>query len=192
VPRSMSSDMLAAVVAQQLRPALFVEAVFATSTLYVWSGLGSKTWNGHTWEGVGSLLGVTGISEDSSVEAKNVTLSLSGIPAEVLGDVLSELRITQAANVWLACFHADGTMVADPVLAYAGCIDKPTIDDGADTCTVSIQLENVLVDLNRPVWRRYTDADQKLDHPTDTGFQYVQGIQQITVYWGSVPGAYNQ
>jgi hypothetical protein len=57
VPRPMSSDMLTAIQANQLYPAIFIQAQFRTGTIHIWSGYGSLSWNSQTWVGVGSLGG---------------------------------------------------------------------------------------------------------------------------------------
>ena len=87
MPRAMSSDMLAAVKASELQPALFVEAYFVTGPIHVWSGYGTIQWNGHAWAGIGTLGGVSTIEDGASVEAKGITLTMSGIDPALVADV---------------------------------------------------------------------------------------------------------
>lgn len=178
--------------AQVIRPCLFVQLQFKSETLYLWSGLYTTVWNGNTYFGAGSLLSITGISEDSTVEAKNVTISVSGIPSDIVGLALTEVQRGLPAQVYFGLFEQDGvTLVANPVLAYVGRMDQPTINDAGDSCTIGINVENALVDMNRSVWRRYTDADQQLDYPGDLGCSYVQAIQEQEIYFGTLPQSVN-
>lgn len=182
----------AAAAAQVIRPCFFVQLQFKSETLYLWSGLYSTTWNGNVYEGAGPLLSITGISEDSTVEAKNVTISVSGIPSDVISLALTEVQRGLAAQVYFGLFEADGvTLIANPVLAYVGKMDQPTITDAGDTCTIGINVENVLVDMNRSVWRRYTDADQQMDYPGDLGCSFVPSIEEIQIYFGRLPQSTN-
>jgi hypothetical protein len=177
--------------------------VFASSTVYVWTGLGNMTWNSMTFVGVGDFASVSAMSENSDVEAKGITIGLSGIPSDMMSEVLTEVRILGNVNIWLALFDNTGALIADPILSYQGKMDAPTLNDDGQTCTAQITVENVLVDLNRPRYRRYTDDDQQLDlaatltalglpsATTDTGFRWGPGIQEMQPYWGQSPVSNN-
>src|SRR5579859_6702794 len=187
MPRVMSTAMATALCAPVLRPAMLVSLQFAASTVYVWSGVGPFTWSGMTFVGVGDLGNIVTMSEGSTVEAQNVTIELSGIPSDMMTEVLTETRILGTVNIWLALFDANGVVIPDPILSYQGKMDKPEIDDSGDKCTCSISVENVLVDLNRAVYRRYTAQDHQSDlavtltrlglplTTVDTGFRFVPG-----------------
>jgi hypothetical protein len=201
--RVLTADMISALSASVLRLALFVQLTFGDNIYYLWTGLGPMTWSGMTFTGVGSLGAVSEISEDSNVEAKNVTISLSGIPSALVMEVAYEVRLLGTCNIWLACYNADGSLIDTPVLSYQGKMDAPEMMDDGQTCTVSISLENVLVDLNRPVYRRYTADDQQIDlaatltrvglssSTVDTGFQHVPATQEAIIFWGRSPSSTN-
>ncbi len=203
MPRTMTNAMAAALCAPVVRPALLASLVFASSTVYLWNGLGPITWNGMTFLGVGDLAAVSEISEDSDVEARGVTVSLSGIPSDMMSEVLTETRILGNVHIWLALFDGSGVLIPDPILSYQGKMDAPTLQDDGQLCTAQITVENVLVDLNRACYRRYTNDDQQLDladtltrlglsgTTKDTGFQWVPGIQEMQVYWGQSPNSTN-
>jgi hypothetical protein len=53
----------------------------------------------------------------------------------------------------------------------------PTITDSGDTCTLEITFENALISLQLAPNRRFTDVDQQIDFPGDTGMAYV-GVEQ--------------
>jgi hypothetical protein len=203
MPRTMTPAMATALCAPVVRPALLASLVFASSTVYVWTGLGSLTWSGMTFTGVGDFASVSTLSEDSSVEAQGVTVALSGIPSDMMTDVLEETRILGTVQIWLALYDDSNNLIENPIMSYQGKMDAPTMNDDGQTCTTSITVENVLVDLNRPCYRRYTNDDQQIDlsatltrlslpsDTTDTGFQWVPGIQEQQVYWGQSPTSQN-
>jgi len=179
--------MAAAVVAPELRPALFVQAQFRSGPLYVWSGFGTYTWNGHSWMGIGTLGSISTIEEGSTVEARGITLNLSGIDPALLSSVLGDFQLGTAVVVYLGLFTSAGALIADPVISWAGRMDQPLIDVGMETATITINCENRLFDLNIAVDRRYTNEDQHLDYPTDRGFEFVNAIQEQAIYWGRMP-----
>jgi len=193
MPRpGVTPQFATAIAAKVIRPCFFIRCQFKTGWFNVWTGTYTISWGGVTYYGTGTAIGIQGVSEDTTVEAKGVTLSLSGIPSDLLGDVLTEFVRGYPAQVYLGLFEDDGvTLVPNPVLAYAGRLDQPTLNDAGDSCTISIAVENTLVDMNRSVYRRYTDSDQQLDHPGDLGCQFVASIQEVTTYFGSLPLSQN-
>ena len=192
MPRSMSSAMKTAIAADLLPPALFVTATFATGPIYVWSGNFPIVWNSLTWVGIGSLGGVSVIEESSTVEAKGITLTLSGFDAGLLANVLAEVQLGAPVTVYLGFFDPTApTLIATPIPAWAGRMDQPTIDVDGKKGNISINCENRLMDMNTPVDRRYTIQDAQIFAPGDEGFNFVSGIQEITVYWGAVPNNAN-
>ena len=166
--------------------ALLFEGTFATGPVYLWTGYGSIDWNGHTWIGIGTLGGVSPIDEGSTVEARGITVTLSGIDAGLLTDVLSEFVLNAPMTLYLAGLNG-GAIIADPIVAFAGTLDQPTIDAAAETATISINCENKLLSMNVAADRRYTADDQQRDWPGDLGMNFVNSIQEMTLYWGQTP-----
>jgi hypothetical protein len=70
-----------------------------------------------------------------------------------------------------------------PILCYAGRMDQPTILEGTDTSTISISVENRLSDLQRRIERRFTDRDQRLEYPADTGLAYIAWTMDWNGAW---------
>jgi hypothetical protein len=186
-----------------VRAAFLVNVQFKNETLYTWNGLGPITWNGNTYTGVGDFGSVSSIPETSDVSAQNVTLTLGGIPATYLGEVIDNSQLFNTAQVWIACFDESMNLVPNPTLMYSGLTDVPNLSDDGEVFTVKLNLESVLVDMNRTVERYFTDTDQRsnlapiltrLGLPSttvDTGLQYVIGIQNLVLYWGVSPQSSN-
>jgi len=186
--RALATDMLAAIQAGTLRPVLFYEGQFRnTGTLAVeymrlWSGLGTKSWDGETWTGAGELLGVDGIEE--TVEARSVgfRVSLTGIASSV---VAVALAADQSKNlygtIWLAAINASDAVIADPFLSRKGKLNRATIDDAGETCNIVAEYEDENVDLLVPFDRRWTPEDQAIDYAGDSGFDQVAALQDLVV-----------
>jgi len=191
VPRAMSGAMLTALTASHLRPAILVAAEFATETLYLWSGVGPITWNSHTWTGVGAFGGISLIEEGATVEARGITLTLSGIDPQTLADALQEIEIGRPVTVYIGLFDASSALIVDPLTSWKGKIDQPTIDVSGTSATISINCESKLLNLNVDCSRRYTMEDQQIEHPGDLGMMFQTAIQECTLYWGTSPNSSN-
>ncbi len=191
MPREMTAEFLAAITSQKIRPALFVEITFTSGPIYVWTGRGVVSWGGHDWVGVGSLGTISNIEEGSTIEAKGITLSLSGIDTTLLTGVMDEFQVGLPAIVYLRLFDSDNAFIGDPVISWSGRTDQPTVEMDGQTATISINCENRLVDMNVAVDRRYTNEDQQLDHPGDRGMEFVSSLQEVVLYWGRTPSSTN-
>jgi hypothetical protein len=185
--RPMSSDVLDAITSTLIRPAIFVEANFTSGPIYVWSGIGTISWDGKDWTGLGSLGSVSVIEEGSDVQAKGITLTLSGIDTTLLNGVLTEFKVGLPVLVYLGMFDSNGDLIADPIISWAGRTDQPTIEMDGSSATISINCENRLVEMNVSLDRRYTNEDQRRYYPDDRGFEFVPSIQEVTINWGRSP-----
>lgn len=191
MPRNISPEMIAALSASVLRPALFVEAHFGEATVYMWSGIGSVDWNGQSWLGTGSLLSITTPEEGVTVEARGITITLSGFDATLLPETMSDFQLGLPVIVYLGAYDESDNLIADPAISWKGRMDQPTIDVDRDIATISINCESRLIDLNIVVDRRYTNEDQQRDWPGDLGMSFVNSIQQMTLYWAKFPNGNN-
>lgn len=102
--RSVSLGFAAAVEADVVAPAILVEGLFDSGAVRLWSGIGELTWNGHTWTGAGNLLAIGTIAEKGSVEAIGTTVTLSGIPSELVSLALAEPYQGRLVKIYLALF----------------------------------------------------------------------------------------
>lgn len=183
--RDIESAMESAVASRALRPVLFVEMEFDEGTLNFFTGIGTLSWDSKTWTGAGHLLGVEPAEETASIEARNATFVLSGMPESVVALALGSDYQGRAARIWFGALDDSLAVIADPVRIFSGFMDVMTIDDDPNGARIAVTAENSLVVLRRAQERRYTPEDQKLDFPDDTGLQYVAALQDKAIVWGS-------
>lgn len=190
MPRSMSTALNTAFSAQDLLPVAFLQAQFRTGTVYLWSGFGTISWNGQTWTGIGDLGSITPIEEGTNVQARGLTIALSGFDATLVSLVMGEVQLGLPVTLYLGAFSG-GSIIPTPIAAFAGRIDQPTIEVSGETASISINCESRLIDMNTSVSKRYTDDQQQTDFPGDTAFSFVMGIINATIYWGNNPNSPN-
>lgn len=176
--------MLAAITAPGFQPAIFVSIQFSGGTVYVWSGYGSITWNMQTWTGLGRLLSIGQIEDGSTIEARGITLTFSGLDATLLTDALADVQLGLPVTVWLAAMSG-GAPISSPVILWSGSVDQPEITVSGDTCELTINCENLLVSLNVPVDRRNDLQDEIMDWPGDLGFAFKDQNIETTIFFGT-------
>jgi hypothetical protein len=148
--------------------------------LYFWNGLGELSLDGNTYTGAGTLLQLSEVRESSDIAAYGATLTLSGIPSNLVSLALSEPY--QARKVAVK-FGVDVSGVKSAVTVFTGEMDQMNISFGAESATISLDVESRLVDLGRPRIRRYTDADQQSRYAGDLAFEFVTRLQSENLSW---------
>ena len=67
---------------------------------------------------------------------------------------------------------------------FSGELDQMNIEEQVETANISVIAENVLVKLERPTVRRFTNEDQKSRFPDDRGLEFVASLQDKEIFWG--------
>ncbi len=183
--RNLTSGIKTEITAKRFRPVVFFKFAFDGGDLNLWTGIGPISWNGDTWEGSGDLLSVSPVRETQKTKAVGVEFSLTGIKTSIVSLALSEDYQGRVAQMWLAMLDTSQNVISDPYLNFKGRMDVMTIEDSGDTATISLTAESVLVDLQKPKERRYTDEDQQNEFPGDKGFEFVPGLQEKEIRFGN-------
>jgi hypothetical protein len=63
-------------------------------------------------------------------------------------------------------------------------MDVMNIQEGADTCLITLKLESRLITFEKSSNRMYTLEDQKVDFPNDIGFEFIPDLQDKEITWG--------
>jgi hypothetical protein len=182
--RSLDPTLSAALTANLIYPVRLVQLTFKSQTVYLWSGPGSLVWNSQTFMGVGSLGSIGAITEGVDINADGTTITLSGIDPLLLAESLTDIQLGATASIWLGAVTPQRTLIGTPYLMFSGTVDAPTITPGVDTISITLNLENRMLDLARPNMRRYTSADQRIAYPTDSAFGWVEQLNDAAWNWG--------
>lgn len=213
--RELSASNLAAVTADTITPVLFAELDFGGGVVRAHSAIGTISWGGNDWLGVGTFGQVSAVEDSAEMQRQTVSYTLNGIPSEMLALVLGEQYQGRSAKLYLGFYASvalpasdmlredtgyilmeDGGrielepepiisqgLVDDPLLIALGKMDVSTIDQG-QTLTVIITAESRFAAWNRPIVRRYTNAEQTTRFPGDKGLEFIDQAAQKEIFWG--------
>jgi len=171
----------------------------------MWTGQGTLTLSdGTEWIGLGQLLNISSIEETSEMAVKGATLTLSGVPQSLLSLALTEPYQGRVCNIYFGTF-VQGSILQESssyILLqdgsrinleeeqtnfnelFSGYMDQMNIEESADTCTISLAVENKLVDLERVRTARFTSGYQKSIYAGDLGLDFIEDLQDKTIVWG--------
>ena len=204
--RDLDPSTIKAISQEVVRPFFAVELKFdGDETLRMWTGQGTLVLDdGTQWIGAGNLLDVSSIEDTAETAVKGATITLSGVPSEVLSLALSEPYQGRVCNIYFGTFSTgsllketgnyillqDGSRINVETgekgfnQLFSGYMDQMNIDDSAETSTIELKVENRLIDLERARVARYTQFYQKSVYPDDDGLNFVEDLQTRKVPWG--------
>ncbi|MFD1913796.1 hypothetical protein [Halodurantibacterium flavum] len=180
----MTPAVVEAMAAPEVFPFLLFEGQFLSGWVRLWSGIGLLQWGGRQWQGAGTLIGLGSVSETTDVVAEGTSVTLSGVPLDLVQIGIAEVRQGLPGRIWLGFLDGAGQIVPDPVLVFSGRCDVPEIADDAETCRITVSYESRLVDLQTPREWRYTHEAQQVLAPGDLGLAHVAAIQEREIKWG--------
>ena len=206
--RTLPATMATGVEAVSIDVFFAIELFFDTTTLRFWSGLGEATIQGETYVGSGNMIQISSVDESMDISAKGATLTLSGLPSNLLSLALSEpyqgrkckifFGLKDNASQFLQAENGDflqtesgayfDLTVGEPEAVmteiFTGFIDQMNIEEAADTSNIALYVESRLIDLQKARERRYTSESQKSRFPNDRGFEFVEDLQRKRFQWG--------
>lgn len=165
---------------------LFVAIEHPDGTAYFTTGVGSRSWNGQTWSGVGQFGSITPIKHTSEISIQDIKFSLSGVDMDIVNGLSDDVR-NLSGEVWLYCLNYDDSVVPDPYQIVDSSLDYQTfIVDGDGKCTVEITAHSGFYTLSRAMQEAWTPENQKALFPTDTGLDMVPSLQNQNLQWTPV------
>jgi|TARA_R110002074_G_scaffold240159_3_gene411859 hypothetical protein len=159
----------------------------ASKEVRLWTGQGDITAGliglvGKVYTGVSSLLSISTVDETSDLDVKGASITLSGITDPLLTLALSEPYQGRVANIYFGTSSAPTNL--NPI--FSGYMDQMNISEAADSSLIELQVENKLVDLERPRVARFTSGYQKSKYPTDKGLDFIEDMQDRKTLWNRV------
>jgi len=174
----------------------------------MWTGQGTLVLaDGSQWVGLGQLLSISAIEETSEMAVKGATLTLSGVPQSLLSLALSNPYQGRVCRIYFGTFTIgqllqqsssyillqDGSRIdlqsgAESSFSeiFSGYMDQMNVDEGPESSTIELTVENKLIDLERARTARFTNFYQKSVYPNDKGLEFVEDLQDRQIPWGKV------
>ena len=177
--------------------------------LRLWTGFGDLVYEGNTFYGTGNMLDISAVEETVEMAVKGATLTLSGAPSDVVSLALSQPYQGRQAKIYFGLFQKgrleteastddnqyfillqDGGKImlerneTSLTEIFTGYMDQMNIEEGPESSTIQLKIENKLIDLERPRVGRFTSEYQKSVYPEDKGFDFVESLQDLKLNWG--------
>jgi hypothetical protein len=168
-----------------IQPVLFVKMEFDDGDVNMHTQLGNITFGGDTYTGVGRFAGIGTADEVSDLSTTSISLTLSGLPNDLISILFNQQYQGRLATVYLGYLDLITCVLVDtPTILYRGIIDTADFAQ-ADTFSISLSVGNRFAAWNNPNTRRYNNADQQQRFPFDKGLEFIEQTTNKTVIWGA-------
>jgi hypothetical protein len=191
--RGFPAAVATALAQQNVAIVTFSKLEFPSGTVYLHNSLGSYTWGGQEWLGVGDLGSISQVEEGLDVSPYAITLTLSGLDATISGAALTEDYYLHAVTVYLGVLDADDVLIDTPTQIWAGFMDQMNMTVGADGGdAIQLVAESELSRFNKSLNLMYTNTAQQERSTGDLFFNFLHRIEGAKINWGSrTPGGSN-
>ena len=182
--RELTSTIVNALKAEVVRPVTFAKLEFASSTIYAHDSIGTFTWGGQNWLGVGDFGSASGVEEGTDIAPYRMTLTLSGLDPTIsnIGTAGTEDYYLRPATIYMGFLDEDEALIEDPDQIWSGKMDVMTITSG-ETDSISLTCESDLAKVQRSPDLKYTHIQQLRRNPNDLFFEYLQDIEGVKILW---------
>lgn len=187
--RGISGVTLAALAQTPFYPVILVYLDWPTGPVRVHSGIGTLTYDGHDWRGIGPFGQLQTPGEEAGLVAQPAQIRLVGAPDELDQYLDDPIRDHEGEVLFgVVTERAGNVLVGDPFSIFIGYMDamRDTVQVDEDTLR-----RDLIIDLaNGPSQRAFTDLfhtyeDQKRLFPSDTAGRLVHNAEaeRETLTW---------
>lgn len=184
--RALDPVLLTEFESSVVAPIFLFEFAFDTAPLRLWSGIGDVVIGGHVYTGAGPLLNLSATQETTQLQALGITVRLNGMDPSIISLALAELYQGRVITVWVSALDTESRQVIGaPYMLFRGRMDVMEINETGESCDITLSCEHMLIDLDKPRLRFYTNADQAIDFPQDRGLEHITALQDAAISWGN-------
>lgn len=187
----VTAEVAAAAARSTVRAITLAELRFASRTMYLHNGFGMLDLYGQEWEGTGGLCAIRGLAQQRTAESAKVTLTLSGIDADVQRLARNNVADVQGrqAFLWTQLIDERHGAIGQRIALVWGVMQRinlrvqPASDTGGTVRSAELEIENPFAARSRPAARYFTDADHQSEHDGDRFCRFVPFQRDQVVIW---------
>lgn len=181
--RDISTTNLAEIDAAHYSPVILAKLEFS-DPVHVHTDIGSLTFSGDEYIGVGNLGSVNVIPESSDLQPSQLQLQLSGIEDQYVLNALEQGQYGDRVTLYLGYRNNGGALVDAPLTLWRGKFQFSDIvqDEGDNSVVVTVQHD--LASIDDIEGGRFSHEDQTSRFAGDDAFEYIHLMATRNVVWG--------
>jgi len=182
--RTLDSNLKDAAESAIFNYIVFAKLAFPSGTVYVHNGVGTYSFGGDDYLGVGAFGGIDGLEDTLKLESAPVNLLLSSIVPEIIDAIKVDDIFGRDADIYLGTIdNHTGKLLGTPDNWYSGHMETAELSLGSDD-GLKIRLQSRASRLRLRNNKRYTIEDHQTDHPGDLFLEFLPRLMDLQVPWG--------
>jgi hypothetical protein len=156
--------------------------------------------NNYVYPAVGTLMGITQMTNELKSSQADVVITLSGIPSQYMSDIVKNPIKAAPVEIRRAFFDSVGNLLnitGNPLLEFVGVVNNFSIDEQwttqnsqSVTTTIALSCASTLAVLNKQEsGRRTNQTDENYWFPGDNAFSRVAMLQDAVFDFGGTTPA---
>jgi hypothetical protein len=162
---------------------VFVAIEHPSGTGYFHTGVGTRTWNGHSWTGAGTLGSIAPVTHSTTIAVQDIVFAINGVDSSLIAQ-LNDVLYNRNGSAWLACFDENDRVIPDPYQIVNATLDFQTFKIAPDgTASIEITAHTGFYTLDRSVDEAWTPQNQRLTYPLDSGLDMIPSLVNQDLTW---------
>jgi len=181
--RTLDADLQTGAESAVFNYVVFAKLAFPSGTVYVHNGVGTYTFGGDDYAGVGAFGSIDVLEDTLDLVSKPVNLTLSSITSGIIDAIKTDDVFGREADIYLGVLNDHGELLGTPENWFSGHMEGVQLTLGrADG--VKIRLQSRASRLSQRNNKRYTHEEHIVDHPGDMFFEFLPHLMDAQVVWG--------
>ena len=181
--RAIDAGLKTAAQSSEFNYFIAVDLAFPSGTVYAHNSIGTITFGGNDYLGVGALGGISALNESKDLVDSPISLTLSSISSEIIDAIKTDDIYARAANIYIGVLDQDAQLIGTPTNWIAGYMDSTSVTIGENN-SVSITIQTKAAKLRRKNNGRWTVEDHQRTYPGDLFFEFLPFVILAQPMWG--------
>lgn len=181
--RVLDANLLAGATGPVFFYIVLAKLAFPSGTVFVHNGVGTKSFGGDDYLGVGAFGSISVLEDTTALNSKPITLTLSSIVPEIIDAIKTDDVFGRDADIYIGVTDENQELLGTPDNWFSGHMETVEVLIG-ESDGIAIRLQSRASRLELRNNKRYTIEDHQADHPGDLFFEFLSHLMDAEVLWG--------
>lgn len=181
--RNLDSDLQTSAESASFNYVVFVDLAFPTGNVRVHNSVGTKSFGGNDYLGVGGFGTISAMEESIDLVDNPIQISLSSITPEIINAVRTDDIYGRDADIYLGALDQDGELLGTPTNWISGYMEQAAVQVGEENA-VTIQVQTRAAKLKQQNNKRWTIEEHQVEFPGDLFLEFLPSLQEAQANWG--------
>jgi len=170
--RNIDANLKAGAESAEFLYVVFVKLAFPSGTVYLHNAVGTYSFGGNDYLGVGGFGEIDVLEDTLDLVSKPVSLTLSSIVPEIIDAIKADDVFGRDADIYLGALDKDYQIIGTPDNWISGTMETVQLVIGAEDA-VKVRIQSRASRLRLKNNKRYTLEDHQVDYPGDLFFEFL-------------------